>query len=281
MGQKVKEFNRLLFRWYVKNHRVLPWRKTRNPYRILVSEIMLQQTPVARVLPKYAEFLKKFPAIKTLASKTLGEVLRVWSGLGYNRRAKYIWECAQEICSKHRGIFPRERAVLQTLPGVGPSTAAALEAFAFGRDEPMIDTNVRRVLCRVFFGGRAISDRALRDFARTLIPQGRGKDWNWAVMDIGALLCGARRHCLECPFGRLHGVVTPFQYKKPASRFCDSTRFYRGKVLASLASAGFRGREVSRLRRETGLHRRRLSAILSSLKKEQLVREKGEYVILP
>lgn len=280
MGKKVKQFNHLLFRWYEKNRRALPWRKTRNPYRILVSEIMLQQTRVERVLPKYAKFLRRFPTIQTLASVTLGEVLRAWSGLGYNRRAKYLWECARRIQAEHRGVFPEERVMLLALPGVGHSTAAALLSFAFDKDEPMIDTNVRRVLCRVFFNGRVIPDRTLRDFARTLIPHGRGREWNWAVMDAGALYCRARGHLARCPLQKLHGPVDDFTYKKPQTNFKGSHRYWRGKIMASLTTVP-NGYTLTKLRNRLELNREDLEIILAALKKERLIKKTGTLLRVP
>ena len=149
-------FRKIVLCHYKKHGRHhLPWRKTKNPYRILVSEIMLQQTPVDRVLPKYQEFLKQFPSIKKLAAASLGDVLRAWQGLGYNRRAKYLHQCAAVIIYDNGGIWPRTVNELQALPGIGPYTAGAVMAFAYNQPIPIIETNIRTVYLHHFFSGCA------------------------------------------------------------------------------------------------------------------------------
>lgn len=236
MEQRKKEFNRTLFLWHKKNYRPMEWRDTKNPYRILVSEIMLQQTQVARVKEKYAEFVKKFPTVQILANAPLGDVLRAWSGLGYNRRAKYLHHCAKEVVEKHQGKFPSSYEELVKLPGIGRSTAGALLAFAFDEDTPMIDTNIRRILVRTFFNGKNVpSDKELYAFASSLIPKGKGRVWNYAMLDLGATTCTARNHADDCPINTLHGKVSDFVYKKPQKKFAGSERFYRGKLLKHLA----------------------------------------------
>ena len=216
----------------------MPWRDTRDPYRILVSEIMLQQTQVARVTGKYAEFLKKFPTIRKLAAAPLGEVLKVWSGLGYNRRAKFLQLCAKEVIAKHDGKIPCTFAELVKLPGIGISTAGALLAFSFGQETPMIDTNIRRILVRVFFKKKIPTDKALYAFASSIIPKGKGREWNYAMLDLGANLCTARNHSNECPLQKLHAKVGDFVYKKLQKKFAGSDRFYRGKLLKFLTHWG-------------------------------------------
>lgn len=234
-----RTFNSTLFGWHAKNYRAMAWRDTANPYYILVSEIMLQQTQVARVKEKYALFIKKYPRIKNLADAPLGDVLTLWSGLGYNRRAKFLHLCAKAITERHGGKFPRSYDELVTLPGIGRSTAGALLAFAFGGDTPMIDTNIRRILVRTFFRGVEIpNDKELYDFAVSIIPKGKGRVWNYAMLDLGATLCTARNHSPLCPLTQLHGEVEDFVYKKPQKKFAGSPRSYRGKVLALLSKQG-------------------------------------------
>lgn len=243
--EKKKKFNRILFKWHKDNYRSMPWRDTHDPYRILISEIMLQQTQVERVRIKYAEFLKAFPTVHALATASLGDVLRVWSGLGYNRRAKYLHECAREVVRMYGGKFPNAEVELKKLSGIGPSTAAALISFAFDGESPMIDTNIRRILIRTFFpppklsklnfDKKVLNDKALYVFAKTLIPKGRGRMWNYAMLDVGATVCTARNHSNDCPLNALHGSVGDFVYKKPQSKFTDSRRYYRGRILKELA----------------------------------------------
>ena len=277
---KTEQFNRALFRWFLKNGRRLPWRKTKNPYHILVSEVMLQQTQVGRVLPKYALFLRRFPTVRKLAESSLADVLRVWSGLGYNRRAKYLWECAREIVRKHESAFSSDAKMLLALPGIGPSTAAALLAFAFGKDEPVVDTNVRRVLCRIFFPTGIPSDERLCEFAKTLIPKGMGKEWNWAVMDVAALLCRARGHMARCPLQKLHGPVGNFTYKKPQTNFKGSQRYWRGKIMALLVAAP-KGYVSGELQNRLGLNRKDFGVIIAALKKERLIQKTRALLRIP
>lgn len=234
-AEKKRAFNKLLFHWHKTHYRPMPWRNTRNPYRILVSEMMLQQTQVDRVRKKYDAFLKQFPTIRALARAPLGDVLRAWLGLGYNRRAKFLHECARMVVERHRGNVPRGAAELRELPGIGISTAAAIRAFAFGEDEPMIDTNIRRILARVFFCGMPPPDHELFAFARALIPRGKGRVWNYAMLDLGATVCTARDHSDDCPMRRLHGAVGDFRYKKPQKKFRGSDRYWRGRLLAAVA----------------------------------------------
>lgn len=232
--QRIAQFNRTLFQWHKKNYRAMKWRDTSDPYHILVSEIMLQQTQVARVREKYAEFIKKFPTVKKLAQAPLREVLVLWSGLGYNRRAKYLHQCAKEVAVKYSGKFPNTYEELAALPAIGRSTAGALLAFSFGHDTPMIDTNIRRILSRAFFKKSIPSDKELYAFASSIIPRGKGRAWNYAMLDLGATLCTARGHSDECPLSGLHGAVSDFIYKKPQKKFAGSDRFYRGKLLRHL-----------------------------------------------
>jgi len=280
MKKKKRQFNDILFSWYGRYGRSLPWRKTADPYSILVSEIMLQQTQVSRVLPKYGEFLRCFPTAAALARNSLGAVLRVWSGLGYNRRAKFLWETAVLIQKRHKGMFPNKREELLRLPGVGSATASALLAFSFGLNEPMIDTNVRRVLSRVFFKDCPPSDNALYSFAKPLIPKKKGKEWNWAVIDVGALYCKAIGHSSDCPFQGLHGVVKDFRYKKPPKRFSGSDRFYRGKVMALLTQHK-QGYTMAALRRKIQLDSERFYKVIFALEKETLVKKRGSILSLP
>ena len=291
--EKMKQLNEALFQWFKKYGRHdLPWRKTNDPYKILVSEVMLQQTQGSRALSKYDEFLKTFPSIKALAAAPLGAVLRAWSGLGYNRRAKYLWECARIVNAKYSGEFPKSFETLQELPGIGRGTAAALMSFAFGGDEPMIDTNIRRIIVRIFFLQRKSShnigsisrsydttnlDYVLYKFTKQIIPKGRGRDWNWAMMDVGALVCTAKHHDdAACPFQKLHGAVEDFQYKKPQKKFKGSDRYYRGKIIAALACAP-QGLASSRMRDIVKVSEQKFDAVVDGLHREGLVvRQRGK-----
>ena len=172
--------------WYGQNGRDLPWRRTHDPYAILVSEVMLQQTQVSRVLPRWRRWLERWPSVEALAAAEPADAIAEWAGLGYNRRAVNLHRCARAVVE--RGGFPREPADLERLPGIGPYTAAALACFAFGAQVAAPDTNARRVLERAF------GDPALPP------PAGRAFDWNQALFDLGSQVCIARRpRCDACP----------------------------------------------------------------------------------
>lgn len=270
----------------------MAWRNTRDPYRILISEVMLQQTQVDRVRIKYAEFLEKFPTVNILAKASLGEVLRSWSGLGYNRRAKYLHECAKKVVALYGGKFPKTYNELVLLPGIGMSTAGGLLAFAYGDETPMIDTNIRRILARTFFDNNLSrlnldkfcvrnvpSDKELFVFAQSLIPRGKGRMWNYAMLDLGATLCTARNHSDKCPLVKLHGEVPDFVYKKPQKKFKDSRRYYRGQILKHLSLQG--SLSVTTLPMLLGKDIKETAGILEDLVKEHLVFVRARRITLP
>jgi len=196
-----RSFQRRLLAWYRRHHRDLPWRRTRNPYHILVSEVMLQQTQVPRVIPKYREWLRRYPSIEALARAGAREVREAWYPLGYNARPIRLRAIAREALRRYRGRLPRTRGELLALPGIGPYTAGAMLSFAFRQDAPILDTNVRRVLRRVFAGDRARpSERALWALAADVLPRGQAYDFNQGLMDLGATVCTSRRpRCGRCP----------------------------------------------------------------------------------
>jgi A/G-specific adenine glycosylase len=185
----------------------LPWQQTRDPYRVWLSEIMLQQTQVSTVTGYYARFLTRFPDVADLAAAPLDEVLALWSGLGYYSRARNLHRCAQAVVSNHGGHFPANAALLQTLPGIGPSTAAAVAAFCFGERISIMDGNVKRVLARVLGWEAdlavAAHERALRQAAQTVLPESTQHmpGYTQGLMDLGATLCTPRKPtCLTCPW---------------------------------------------------------------------------------
>jgi A/G-specific adenine glycosylase len=202
----IRRFQTRLLAWYGRYGRDLPWRRTRAPYRVLVSEIMLQQTQVDRVVPKYRQFLKAFPTMRRLAAAEVEDVRRLWYPLGYNVRPVRLHAIARETVARYRGRLPADAEALRALPGIGRYTAGAILAFAYGRDVAVLDTNVRRVLGRIFLGPRRLAglrgDRVLWALAETLVPSGRGYDFNQALMDFGATWCTPRRpRCPACPMG--------------------------------------------------------------------------------
>ncbi len=195
-----RDFVHGLLQWYPRHRRDLPWRRTRDPYRILVSEIMLQQTQVARVIPKYREFLRKYPSLRALARASVHAVRATWYPLGYNIRPMRLHAIARTAVARYHGRLPVTREELVAFKGIGQYTAAALSTFAFGTPAPILETNVRRVLRRVFYGGRRMPDRVLWRLSATLLPPRQGYDFNQALMDFGATVCTARApHCPTCP----------------------------------------------------------------------------------
>jgi len=199
-----RKFQQRLLRWYARNRRDLPWRKTSDPYKILVSEVMLQQTQVDRVVPKYKQFLRKYPSIELLASASVSDVEAAWRPLGYNVRPVRLHAIALETVQQHGGKIPASLEKLQAFKGIGRYTAGAVMSFAFRKDAPILDTNVKRLLQRVFLGpmnGNGSKPvKRLWDLSERLIPKGKGYDFNQAMMDLGALICTARKpNCRICP----------------------------------------------------------------------------------
>jgi A/G-specific adenine glycosylase len=215
-----------LLDWYEASGRDLPWRRTHDPYAILVSEVMLQQTQVARVVPRYEAWLERWPTAQELAEAELADVIRAWAGLGYNRRAVNLHRCATIVAD--RGGFPRKPSELQRLPGVGPYTAAALACFAFGEQVTAPDTNARRVL------GRVVGDVEVPP------PPGRAYEWNQALFDLGSTICIARRpRCELCPLSATcpsRGMT--FAPLRRQSAFEGSFRQRRSRLLRRLTAEG-------------------------------------------
>lgn len=184
--------------WGERHLRDLPWRRTRDPWAVLVSEVMAQQTGVDRVIPYYERFLARFPTPPVCAAAPLGDVLRLWTGLGYNRRAVNLHRCAGAVVDRHGGSVPADVTALLALPGIGPYTARAVLAFAFERDVGVVDTNVGRVLAR--WEGRPLRPSEAQAWADALVPAGRAWAWNQAVMELGGTICLSRRpRCASCP----------------------------------------------------------------------------------
>ncbi|HEV2643717.1 MAG TPA: hypothetical protein VGT98_13465 [Candidatus Elarobacter sp.] len=242
-----------LLAWYERHGRThLPWRTTRDPYRIVVSESMLQQTQVERVIPLYEAFIAQFSTFEALAAADAGDVVRAWRGLGYNSRAMRLHALARAVVEHHGGQLPRDTGALRALPGIGAYTAAALRAFAFELDDAAVDVNLRRVIHRVAFGleypPRADA-RALDTLALAAVPRGAAHDWNSAMMDLGATICTARAaRCLVCPLREACAAApvdpavlaerartyAPRKAPQSALPFERTTRFLRGRIIDRL-----------------------------------------------
>lgn len=233
-----------LLAWAPVAGRDLPWRRTRDGWAILVSEVMLQQTQVARVTDGYAAFLERFPTLASCAEAPVGDVVRAWSGLGYNRRAVQLHRCARACVERHGGAVPSTLPELIALPGVGPYTARAVLAFAYEQDVGVVDTNAARVLARAV-AGVSLVPREAQQLADDLVPPGAGWAWNQAMLDLGALHCRAVPHCDGCPVRELcawrldrAGGVDPalgsFATTRRQSRFEGSDRQGRGRLVEAL-----------------------------------------------
>ena len=197
----IRAFQRRLIAWYKKHGRDLPWRRTRDPYAILVSEVMLQQTQVQRALLYYDKFLQKYPTAEDLAKAEEPQVRETWEGLGYYARARNLQKTTQQIVSQHKGKFPQKPEELTKLPGIGPYTAGAVSSFAFHKDAAILDTNAARVLRRFFaLTPEQQTQRFLWSAARQVTPTGQAHIFNQAIMDLGATICIARTpRCPRCP----------------------------------------------------------------------------------
>ncbi len=230
-------FHALVFAWFQKHGRDLPWRRTTDPYAIALSEIMLQQTQVDRVMPKWRAFLDAFPTWNDLAGAKTSDVLRLWKGLGYNRRAVMLHRLAKMVIALG-GELPNDIAAMKKLPGIGEYTANAIAAFAFRHaDAAPIDTNIIRILRRVFPRHRPDA-RSMQLLAQRIRPNDVWT-WNHALMDIGALHCSSRGHVWGlCPFAPLHGSKEKIEYRQGSrasqTRFEDTDRYFRGRIVDQL-----------------------------------------------
>jgi len=232
---EVRTFRKKVFLYYRKHARVFPWRETRDPYRILVSEIMLQQTQADRVVKKYGEFLKEFPTVRSLARSPLARIIRAWQGLGYNRRALYLKRAAEIIVEKYGGRIPRNEMKLRELPGIGPYTAAAVSAFAYNIPTVFIETNIRSAFIHHFFPARKkVKDSEILPLINNALSHRNPRHWYQALMDYGAYV------------KRVHGNPgrRSAHYVRQAS-FRGSDREIRGTIIRLLAEQKMRETELA------------------------------------
>ncbi len=279
------QFKKTIWDYYKKNGRHdLPWRpptlkflrdkKTLDPYKILISEVMLQQTQVPRVIEKYKSFLKKFPTVEVLAKASLKDVLLEWQGLGYNRRAKYLKLCAEKVVNTFNGTFPRDFKTLTTLPGIGPATAGDILAFAYNIPVPVIETNIRSVFIHFFFPEgtpRGVHDRDLLPIIEKTLPtlpyiRHRGiREWYWALFDYGAFLKQTRN------------PNTQSKHYVKQSSFKGSNREKRSQILKLILTGGKSEKEIMKaLGYESDVVQKNLEQML----KENLIKkEKGKFFV--
>ena len=261
---QIRSFRKKVLGHYARHGRDLPWRKRVTPYRVLVSEIMLQQTQVDRVIEKYKEFLAAFPDFQSLAKAPTAKLLRLWSGLGYNRRALALKKLAQVVVAEHKGRLPSTPEVLIRLPGIGPYTAGAIAAFAFNKPVVFMDTNIRRVYIHEFFRDRkSVHDDELLPLVRLTLPAKDSRTWYNALMDYGTML------------KQEHG--NPNQrsaHYTRQSRFENSNRQVRGKIVKVLVAV--KPLTAARIISDTGMDAERVKKNLEALEKEGFIKRKGK-----
>ena len=266
--KEIKKFRCKVWQYYRAHGRDLPWRCTTDPYRIVVSEIMLQQTQVDRVRGKYEAFLRTFPNFRALAGASSATVLRVWQGLGYNRRALALHELAKIVVKECRGILPRAPKVLETLPGIGPATAGSIAAFAFDAPAVFVETNIRRAIIHYFFPRRKnICEEDIAAAATNVLDRKKPREWYWALMDYGSML-GKK-------------IVNPnrrsAKYRRQPA-FKGSNRELRGRIVRLLVEKSRVA--VSSLLAFTRESGERVDTVLRALEREGFLRRKGEVVMI-
>jgi A/G-specific adenine glycosylase len=283
----MQQLQETILTWYKEQGRSLPWRETTDPYKILVSEMMLQQTQVDRVIPKYIAFLKAFPTPQALAEANTADVLKMWSGLGYNRRALYLKSCTEAIVTKYQGTFPIRKNELEALPGIGPYTAAAILSFAFNVNTTVIDVNIERIFKRVFF---TKIENNITAIAQHALPQNKSRDWHNALMDLGSICSATNPKCNECPIMRLcdsannQERITATWKKKKVVPFKESDRIVRGTILKLLTKHN----QISVKETITTLEsmsikrsKEKYAQIIEQLEKDGLLVEEDNVLFLP
>lgn len=269
----IQKFQKTILGWYKEHKRTLSWRKTRNPYRILVSEVMLQQTQVSRVAEKYPEFLKAFPTLKALAESSDKELLSAWKGLGYWKRARNLKEAAKLIRQEHKGRFPKDPKELEKLPGVGPYTARAVACFAFENPGAFIDTNIRRVYLHFFFKGKTgVPDKDILTIAQKAVRKEDPREWHYALFDYGALALKNK------------GVNRQSRHYVKQDRFEGSFRSFRTSVVRILLEKECAEKKTLHSFLEQELRKQkapwRASDIIASLVKDGLIAESGQLYLI-
>ena len=258
--QQIADFRESVWAHYAHAARTMPWRDNPAPYWVLVSEIMLQQTQVGRVLPKFTAFVARFPTIADLARAPLGAVLTEWSGLGYNRRAKFLHQAAQAVVERFGGELPTTLDDLVSLPGIGKNTAGAILAYAYNQPVLFVETNIRSVYFHHFFpGAEAISDKEVLELLEQTIDHEHPREWYWALMDYGTHL------------KQTHGNnISRSKHYSKQSAFAGSLRQIRGQVLKALVDAPLTNRQLS-----TAIPDDRLPAVLAALQQEGFITKVG------
>lgn len=255
---KIEKFHEKLFTWFEKNKKDYPWRQTTDPYHIMVSEFMLQQTQTGRVVPKYEAFIERFPTLESLATAENRDVLELWSGLGYNRRAIWLKEAAQTI--HPLGEFPKTPKELKKIKGIGDYTSRAILIFTYNQDIATVDTNIRRIFIHEGFASQETSDKELFQIAEKLLPHGKSKEYHSALMDYGNTI--------------LTSAKTKIKPKTVQGKFAGSNRQYRGRIVKYLT--GHLMGTKAEIIKNCQVPEEKIDQILSKLEKDGLIKKEKE-----
>lgn len=265
-NSQVLSFQELIFSWWTKNRRDLPWRQTRDPYKIHISEVMLQQTQVSRVIPVYSAFLQTYPTVQALALASVGSVLVAWRGMGYNRRALYLVQTAQKIVQEHNGIYPDKEKDLRHLPGLGIYTARAILVFAYQQQVAFVDTNIKKIIEQHFFNGEQQKALLVQSVADQLLPVGRAWDWHQALMDYGSAIHQKSKR----------------NGNKEAIPFKDTHRFIRGRIMDMVRDQDWEEEHlVQTFQEKYRKEEARIFYNLNNLLQEGLLSKDGNIIHLP
>ncbi len=264
-----KQFQKTIYSYYCAHRRDFPWRNTTDPYRIFVSEVMLQQTQAERVVPKYEAFIKKFPNFKKLSQAPTREVLSAWQGLGYNRRALALQKSAQIVVENYKGTLPDAPLVLDALPGIGVHTAGSIAAFAYNHPSVFIETNIRSVFIHFFFNDRGdVSDKELVPLVEKMLDQDNPREWYFALMDYGVML----KKTLGNPSRRS-------KHHAKQSKFIGSRRQVRGQIL-KLLLAHLKGLTSVAIKKQIGDSEHEIEEIIGELYQERfIVKNRNKWII--
>lgn len=265
----IEQVRNTIYEYYRKNRREMPWRFSENPYYIVVSELMLQQTQVPRVMQKFPAFIQRFPTFSALAAAPMADVLTEWQGMGYNRRAKFLKQIAEKVMSAYNGVLPDDPLELVKLPGVGKATAGSIAAFAYNVPTVFIETNIRRVFIHFFFNDAAeVHDNDLFPLVERALDRDNPREWYYALMDYGTMMM---KHMENPNKKSKHYAVQ--------SRFEGSDRQIRGRVLKALVEMGAVNGDT--LITMIGDDRERVDGILQRMEKEGMIARDGERYTLP
>jgi len=261
----IHKLQQMIFSWWDINRRDLPWRHTHDPYKIFVSEVMLQQTQVSRVTPKYESFLTMFPDVGALACATPADILKEWKGMGYNRRALFLQKAARMVVNEFSGIFPDNEKDLRNLPGLGIYTARAVLVFAYKQDIAMVDTNIRQIITHYFFEDAIQKESVIQEVATQILPTGKSWEWHQALMDFGALA--------------LRRIPDKQRSSKP---FKETDRYVRGRIVDVLRESAYdHWQLIKQMSDITGRSNEDIGNILQKLLKDELITCKKDIYSLP